>query len=231
MGRSWVDGVQGTNIAFHSFPAPGAQDPGAGTKSSARRRLHAVLRRAGEVNGCRWQKRSPGDPLQPGALHSRGIERERGACPSALLSGGGAGLGRAPSSARPLPPQPESAEPRGGPPLVPSPRAPRRDEKRLGRQGGRGRGGRGASPAAAHPPPPGPDRPLCTLRRGDPGTSACAGEKGASGLRGLELLARPPAARPPGPHSAGPVRLLPSGAGSAPSPDWTRPDGGHRVSH
>lgn len=180
-------------MPFHSFPAPGAQDLGAGTKSSGRRRRRAGLRRADEVNGRRRQRGHRETPSEHGALHRR-RRSGRGARVLHLSFPPREPAWGAPSPPpAPLPPPPESAEPRAGPPLAPSPRAPRRDEKRLGRQGGRGRGGRGASPAAAHPPRPGPDRPLRTLRRGDPGTSAWAGEKGASGLRGLELLARPPA--------------------------------------
>lgn len=185
-------------LPFHSFPAPGAQDLGAGTQSSGRRRRQAGLRRADEVNGCRRPKGSPGDPLRARRPSLPKERSWRGARVLHLSFPPREPAWGAPSPPpAPLPPPPESAEPRGGPPLAPSPRAPRRDEKRLGRQGGRGRGGRGATPAAVHPPRPGPDRPRCTLRCGDPGTSAWLGRKAPRDSEGWSSQpARPPARAP-----------------------------------
>lgn len=114
----------------------------------------------------------------------------------------------------PLRPPPEPAEPKGRPAALPR-GTEKKDEKRLGGRAGGDAEGRGATPRG-RAPRPGPDRPRCTLpAAGTRGTSAWLG-KAPRDSEGWSSAARPP--RPPGPHSAGPVRLLPSGAGSAPEP-------------
>lgn len=153
-------------------------------------------------------------PSEHGALHSprNGAGEERVSFTSPFRREG-AGLGAPPPPPAPLPPLPEPA----ARPLPQGTEKGREAPGEAGREGAR-KARRESRGCASRP-----DRPLCTLRRGDRGPSAWARGKGASGLRGQELLARPPGR--PGPTPAGPVRLLPSGPGSAPSPDWTRRTG------